>query len=178
MGWFSTTSFGGDAVQMGSVESFFTLLLPSLHLALSLTAWRACSFFLSPMCAEFHTQTVQTHTYTLTNPNTQHDLDPLCNIWDIHAYIQISNLTMRSLNSVPSNAEKSALKSSIFQVTRKDSTLLKIIIPLAPPKKIPVKNPIAVHSIVFVRQIKLEPYQTMNAQYEMDCANILYTCFM
>lgn len=27
MGWFCTTSFGGDAFQMGSVESFFTLLL-------------------------------------------------------------------------------------------------------------------------------------------------------
>ena len=39
MGWFCTTSFGGDAFQMGSVESFFTLLLSPLHLALSLTAW-------------------------------------------------------------------------------------------------------------------------------------------
>lgn len=39
MGWFCTTSFGGDAFQMGSTESFFTLLFSSLHLALSLTAW-------------------------------------------------------------------------------------------------------------------------------------------
>lgn len=47
MGWFCTTSFGGDAFQMGSVESFFTLLLSPLHLALSLTAWWSPSLSLS-----------------------------------------------------------------------------------------------------------------------------------
>lgn len=47
MGWFCTTSFRGDAFQMGSVESFFTLLLSSLHLALSLTAWWSLSLSLS-----------------------------------------------------------------------------------------------------------------------------------
>lgn len=54
MGWFCTTSFGGDAFQMGSVESFFTLLLSSLHLALSLTALWSLSFSL-PLNRGSHT---------------------------------------------------------------------------------------------------------------------------
>ena len=68
MGWFCTTSFGGDAFQMGSVESFFTLLLSSLHLAPSLTAWRSLSLCLS-LSAIAHRQK-RSHT------NAQ------CIIWD------------------------------------------------------------------------------------------------
>lgn len=66
MGWFCTTSFGDDAFQMGNMESFFTLLLSPLHLALSLTAWwslslsHSVSLFFLCHC----TQAVsQTHTH-------------------------------------------------------------------------------------------------------------------
>lgn len=70
MGWFCTTSFGGDAFQMGSVESFFTLLLSSLHLALSLTAWWSLSLSISLYLSHSLCGCMQAVTHSCTHTAT------------------------------------------------------------------------------------------------------------
>lgn len=83
MGWFCTTSFGGDAFQMGNMESFFTLLLSPLHLALSLTAW--WSLFLS--LSLFHSGSLFLSATTHTHTHKFDICDKIHSGKDIHMYI-------------------------------------------------------------------------------------------